>query len=150
MTDSDVHRTRAVTPTRGRDGDTHAQVVRSEEHLQVTTETVPVGRVRVRKYAVTEEQTFVVPVTREEIAVDYEDIPEHEQTSDGNARLGADTYEVVRYEERVMITKQLVPVERVRLVRRVVTIDHIVTGQVRHELVDVEQVSADDDATPDR
>ena len=113
-------------------------VTRSEEHLRVTTEIVPVGRVRLRKYLVTEEQTFTVPVTREEVALDYADIPAHQQVAEPNAQLAADTYEVVRYEERVVLTVRRVAVERVRLVRRVLTIDHTVTGQVHHEVVDID------------
>lgn len=125
-------------------------MVLSEEHLLVAAETVPVARVRVRKYLVTEEQTFIVPITREEIAVDYEDIPEHDQVPDGAGPLTPDDIEIVRYEERVVITKRVVAVERVRLSRRVVTIDHAVVGQVRRELADIDQLHAaeDDTSTP--
>jgi stress response protein YsnF len=58
---------------------------------------------------------------------------------DAGGPLSEDVYEVVRYEERVVITKQLVPVERVRLIRRIVTTDQTVAGQVRSELIDIEQ-----------
>lgn len=122
-------------------------MIRSEEHLRVTTEIVPVARVRVRKYLVTEEQTFTVPVTREEIELDYEDVPASEQTPDRAGSLISDDLEVVRFEERVVVTKQVVAVERLRLVRRVVTVDRSVTGQVRRELIDVDQVHAGDDDT---
>ena len=117
-----------------------ASIVRSEEHLRVTTETVPAGRVRLRKYLVTEEQTFTVPVTREEIALDYEDLPEYEPVPDGSG-LSDGCLEVVRYEERVVVTLQRVAVERVRLVRRVVTVDQLVSGQVRREVVDLDHVA---------
>jgi len=46
----------------------------------------------------------------------------------------------VRYEERVVITKVLVPVERVRLVKQIVTSEQVVTGQVRAERIDVDVV----------
>jgi uncharacterized protein (TIGR02271 family) len=114
-------------------------MIRSEERLVVGVEIVPVARVRLRKYLVTEEQTFTVPVTREEVELDYAEIPLTEQVHDG-AGLVDDIVEVVRYEERVVVTKQVVAVERVRLVRRVVTADQVVTGQVRREQVDVDHV----------
>ena len=91
-----------------------------------------------RKYLVTEEQTFTVPVTREEVELDYAEIPPDRQVPDGTGSLVSDEVEVVRYEERVVVTKQVVAVERVRLVRRVVTADQVVTGQVRREVVDID------------
>ena len=93
---------------------------------------------RLRRHLVTEEQTFTVAVTREEVTVDHEELPPGEQVPDGGA-LSEDSYEMIRYEDRVVITTQRVAVERVRLVRRVVTVDHTVTGQVRREVVDVDQ-----------
>lgn len=128
-------------------GDAGYVVTRAEERMRVTTETVPVARIRVRKRLVTEQQTFTVPVTREEITLDYEDIPEHDQTPDGTGPLTPDDVEVIRYEERVVITKQFVAVERVRLVRRVVTVDHTVVGQVHRELVDIDQLGSPGDDT---
>jgi hypothetical protein len=61
-----------------------------------------------------------------------------EQIPDG-ARLLGDIVEVVRYEERVVVTKQVVAVERVRLVRRVITAEQVVGGQVRREVVDLDR-----------
>ena len=141
-TDSD-HRDPAVV-----DGPGHDPVVTlSEERLRVATEIVPVGRVRLRRHLVTEEQTFTVAVTREEVTVDHEELPAGEQVPDGGA-LSEDSYEMIRYEDRVLVTTQRVAVERVRLVRRVVTVDHTVTGQVRREVVGL--VDVDDLAGVDR
>ena len=145
MSNDDVRRTRAATTDRNPTSD--ASIVRSEERLLVATETVPVARVRLRKYLVTEERTFTVPVTREEVELDYADVPEHAQVPDG-AALTSDDLEVVRYEERVVVTKEVVAVERVRLVRRVVTADQLVTGQVRRELVEVDRLDGRGDGTP--
>ena len=141
----------AAAATRSHDG----AMTRSEERLRISSETVAVGRVRLRKYLVTEQQTFTVAVTREEIALDHEDIPEHDQVPDGTGPLGPDDVELVRYEERVVITKEVVPVERIHLMRRVVTADHSVVGEVRRELIDVDQVDvhqveAGDAAAPGR
>ena len=149
MSDSDGRRIQ--TAASGRDGhaDGHADgsMIRSEERLQVTTEIVPAGRIQLRKYLVTEEQTFTVPVTREESAVDYEEIPDYERVPDGTDTLSDGYVEVVRHEERVVVTKQVVAVERVRLVRRVVTAGRTVTGQVRREVVDVHQLDVSSPGT---
>ena len=139
---SDNHARRHPAATTDHDPTPDGSITRSEERLAVRSETVPVARVRLRKYLVTEEQTFTVPVTREEIELDYDDIPKHDQVADGAGQLAPDEIELIRYEERVVITKQVVAVERVRLTRRVVTIDHTVAGQVRREIVDVDHVAA--------
>ena len=138
MRNNDVRRSRAATtdPDPTSDG----SVVRSEERLVVATETVPVARVRLRKYLVTEEQTFTVPVTREEIELDHAEIPPERQVPDGGGPLVSDEVEVIRYEERVVVTKQVVAVERVRLVRGIVTAEQVVTGQLRREVVDVDHL----------
>jgi uncharacterized protein (TIGR02271 family) len=122
-------------------------MIRSEEHLVVGAEIVPVARVRLRKYLVTEQQTFTVPVTRKEIELDYDEVPAAEQVPDGTGPLSADIVEIVRYEERVVVTKQVVAVERVRLVRHVATADQVVTGQVRREQIDVDHVETPDTPT---
>ena len=149
MSDSDGRRIRTAAPDRDgyAVGRADGSMIRSEEYLQVTTEIVPAGRIRLRKYLVTEEQMFTVPVTREEIAVDYEDIPDHDRVPDETDTLSDGCVEVVRYEERVVVTKQVVAVERVRLVRRVVTAGRSVTGQVRREVVDVDQLDVSSEGT---
>ena len=144
MSTNDVRRPRATTD---QDATLDGSVLRSEERLRVAVETVPVARVRLRKYLVTEEQTIVVPVTREEIELDYSDVPAHAQVPDGAGPLAPGELEIVRYEERVVVTKQVVAVERVRLTRRVVTADHTVAGQVRRERVDVDRVGPPETGT---
>jgi uncharacterized protein (TIGR02271 family) len=118
-------------------------MVRTEERLRVLTDTVVTGRVRVRKYLVTEERTFTVEVTREEISVEHEEVPPAERTAlppdDPGAPLAEQVLELVRHEERVVVTKEVVPVERVRVTRRVVTKPEIVRGVVRREVLDVQQ-----------
>src|SRR5918993_2295602 len=49
-------------------------MTRSEEELQVGTETRERGRARLRKYVTTEQQTVTVPVQREEVRVEREPI----------------------------------------------------------------------------
>jgi uncharacterized protein (TIGR02271 family) len=118
-------------------------MVRTEERLRVLTDTVVTGRVRVRKYLVTEERTFTVEVTREEISVEHEEVSPAERTAlpadDPGTPLAEQVLELVRHEERVLVTKEVVPVERVRVVRRVVTEPEVVRGVVRREVLDVQQ-----------
>lgn len=115
--------------------------VRHEEQLRVRTETVVTGRVRVRRYAVTERRTFTVDVTREEISIVHEPVdggPAGEPGEPGEG-LSEEVLELVRHEERVVISKEVVPVERVRVVRRVVTRPQEVHGEVRRDVVDVQE-----------
>jgi stress response protein YsnF len=122
-------------------------VVRHEEQLGVVVDTAVVGRVRVRKYTVTEERTFTVSVTREEVSIEQEDVPAAEQVvmaaGEPGAELGDQALEIVRYEERVVVTKEVVPVERIRVVRHVVTEPQVVRGVVRREVVDVREDRTD-------
>ena len=54
------------------DGD--RTMTRSEERLNVGTEQVETGHVRLRKYVVTEEQQVTVPVRHEEVRIEREPI----------------------------------------------------------------------------
>jgi stress response protein YsnF len=47
-------------------------MVRSEERVSVGTERMPTERVRLKRYTVTEQETVTVPVTHEEVRVEYE------------------------------------------------------------------------------
>jgi hypothetical protein len=49
-------------------------MTRSEEELRVGTETRDRGRVRLRKYVITEEVTQTVPVRREEVRLEHEPV----------------------------------------------------------------------------
>ena len=117
-------------------------VIRSEERLRVATETVAVGRARLVKYVVTEDVTYTVPVSREEVRLEVEHFPEHESLPGATAPAPG-VLEVVRHEEQVSIIKQVVAVERVRLVTRVHTVDQVVAAAIRAERVDVEQGGLD-------
>lgn len=77
-----------------------------------------------------------MPVRREEVHVEYDTLPEHEQLTTAMPP-SDEVHEIVRYEEQVVATTRTVPVERVRLVRRVVTTDQVVTAQVRAERLDL-------------
>lgn len=114
-------------------------MTRSEERLNVGTERVETGRARLRKYVVTENQQVEVPVTREEVRVEREPITDanRDQALDGPA-LSEEEHEVVLHEERPVVEKETVPVERVRLDAETVTGTETVDEDVRKERIDVD------------
>ncbi|MFD3747155.1 DUF2382 domain-containing protein [Nocardia sp. NPDC058633] len=116
---------------------TDDSMVRSEEQLRVDTETEEVGTARLRKYVVTEEQTFKVPVTHEEVHIEREPI-----TGDrtGRTTIGEDEREVTLHADQVHVQKEAVPVERVRLAVDEVTDEQTVSDTVRKERVETEGV----------
>ncbi|GIF43961.1 PRC and DUF2382 domain-containing protein [Actinoplanes xinjiangensis] len=114
-------------------------MTRSEERLNVGTETEQVGRARLRKYVVTEQQQVSVPVSREEIRLEREPI------TDGNrdaaytgAEITESEHEVTLHAERPVVNTETVPVERVRLGKETVTEQQTVGGQVRKERIEAD------------
>jgi uncharacterized protein (TIGR02271 family) len=131
-------------PTTGHDTsgpETDNAMTRSEEQLNVGTERVAAGKARLRKYVVTENVTTTVPVSREEVRVEREPITDANR---GEALSGGDItseeHEVELTQERVVVDKEVVPVERVRMDVETVTEDQQVSEEVRKE-----QIEADGD-----
>jgi uncharacterized protein (TIGR02271 family) len=116
----------------------------SEERLKVGREKEASGKVRLRKYVVTEQQNVTVPVTREEVRLEREPITE---ANVADATSGPDfaerEAEVTVYEERPVVEKEAVPVERVRLSKEQVTEDRQVSEEVRKERIDTEGLTDD-------
>jgi uncharacterized protein (TIGR02271 family) len=114
-------------------------MTRSEERLNVGTETRESGRARLRKYVVTEQETVTVPVSREEVRIEREPITDANR---GEALAGPaiseEEHEVVLREERPVVEKEAVPVERVRLDTETVTEQQQVTEEVRKEQIDTD------------
>ncbi|MGI8668011.1 MAG: PRC and DUF2382 domain-containing protein [Jatrophihabitans sp.] len=112
-------------------------MTRSEEQLQVGTEKVEGGRARLRKYIVTENVTQTVPLQHEEGRIEREPITD---TNRDAAMSGGDIteeeHEVILTAERPVVTKETVPVERVRLSTESVTEQHEVNETVRKEQID--------------
>ncbi|WP_410607582.1 DUF2382 domain-containing protein [Amycolatopsis sp. lyj-109] len=108
-------------------------MTRSEERLNVGTEQVKTGHVRLRKYVVTEEQQVTVPVRHEEVRVEREPITR----GDGTAEIGEAEQEVVLHAEKPVVRKETVPVERARLRTETVTDEQTVSGKVRKEQFEV-------------
>ncbi len=114
-------------------------MTRSEEKLHVGTEREATGRVRLRKYVVTENVTKTVPVRREEVRLEREPITDANR---GDALSGPaiseEEHEVILHEERPVVEKETVPVERVRLDKDTVTDERTVTEEVRKEEVELD------------
>ena len=119
--------------------DTDSAMTRSEEQLRVGTEQVTTGKARLRKYVVTENVTKTVPVSHEEVRIEREPITDANR---GDAVSGGDItseeHEVELTEERVVVDKETVPVERVRMDVDTVTGEEQVTEEVRKEQIDAE------------
>jgi len=114
-------------------------MTRSEEHLRVGTEKVDAGRVKLRKYVVTEQQSVEVPVSREEVRVEREPITDANRADAlSGAEITEEEHEVVLHEERPVVATEAVPVERVRLGTETVTEKETVSGEVRKERVEVD------------
>jgi uncharacterized protein (TIGR02271 family) len=132
----------AATESEGRDvagATTDDAMTRSEEELHVGTASRERGRVRLRKYVVTEEVQQTVPVRREEVRVEREPITDAniDRATDGPA-ISEEEHEVVLHEEEVVTEKRAVPKERVRLDKDVITEEQQVSEEVRKEQIDVD------------
>ncbi|MDR6988355.1 uncharacterized protein (TIGR02271 family) [Paenarthrobacter nitroguajacolicus] len=126
---------------RGRDDDA---MTRSEERLNVGTEKQATGRARLRKYITTENVTTTVPVQREEVRLEREPITD---ANAGDAMSGPELteseHEVTLHEERPVVDKETVPVERVRLEKDTVTDEVQVDEEVRKERIETEGTGPD-------
>ena len=127
---------------------TDEAMTRSEEHLQVGTQKTEAGRAKLRKYVTTETETVNVPVTKERVTLEREPITDGNvgQAMDGPA-ISEEEHEVVLTEERPVVAKEAVPVERVRMGKEAVTEDVTVSEEVRKEQIDADGVYPDDAAT---
>lgn len=112
-------------------------MIRSEERLNVGTESQPAGTARLRKYVVTEDVHTTVPVEHDEVRVEREPIS---TANRGNARadIGAAEREMPLRAERPVVSKDQVPVERVRLAKDEVVENRPIDEQVRREQVDAD------------
>ena len=110
-------------------------LIRSEERLNVTTARVQGGWVRLEKFLVTETKTITVEVTHEEVRLVSEPTGAGGAASDLGAQKNQARWMYVSREE-VVVTKRVVPVERVRLEVYPVTEQRQVSDEVRKEQID--------------
>jgi uncharacterized protein (TIGR02271 family) len=128
--------------TTGRDTSgptTDDAMTRSEEELHVGTERHEAGRVRLRKYVVTEEETRTVPVSHEEVRIEREPITDaNVDAARSGPEISEEEHEVILHEEEPVVAKKVVPKERVRLDTENVTEERQVTEEVRKERIEAE------------
>ncbi len=117
--------------------DANGEIIRSEEQLNVDKERVESGQVRLRKYVVHETETVEVPVEREEVRVTREPISEADRANfAGN--IGEQEASVTLHEDRVNVSKESVPVEKVSLDKDVVRETEQVTEDVAKERIETD------------
>jgi uncharacterized protein (TIGR02271 family) len=114
-------------------------MTRSEEELRIGTEKREAGRVRLRKYVTTEQQTKTVPVTKEQVRVEREPITDanRDQAMSG-PEITESEHEVTVTEEEPVVEKRAVPKERVRLEKDAETEQREVSEDVRKEQIEVD------------
>jgi len=141
--ETDEYRSRAdVAGTVGQDTsgpNTDDAMTRSEEELTVAKTERETGRARLRKWIETEHQTQQVPVSREEVVVEREPITDANiGAAMSGPELSEEEHEVVLTEEEVVAQKEVVPKERVRLDKAVVTETETVSEDVRKERIELD------------
>jgi uncharacterized protein (TIGR02271 family) len=112
-------------------------LVRQEERLQVGIEQLETGRVRLHKYVDVENIEQPVHLFHEEY--DIERVPlSAEDQNRISSDLAEGELELVLHEERPVLRKERVAVERIRLRPRRVEEDTTVRDQVRRERIEIE------------
>jgi uncharacterized protein (TIGR02271 family) len=107
-----------------------------EERLQATTEQVQTGEVDLRKEVVTEQQTFDVPITHEEVYIERRaGSGQVSDTSIGEC----EAIRVPVSAEQVNVAKQAVQTGEVSVGKRAVQESQQVTDTVRHEEARIER-----------
>lgn len=131
--------TERTTTTAGRSNADDA-MTRSEERLHVGVVKKPSQLVRLRKHIVTENVTQTVPVTTERVRVEREPITDANRgPAMSGAELSEEEHEMTLNEEQVVVDKQVVPKERVRVDKTTVTEDQQISEELRKEQIDMEQ-----------
>ena len=130
----------SYTPGEGHDTsgpNTDSAMTRSEEQLHVGKETVQTGTARLRKYIVTENVTQTVPVSHEEVRLEREPITgANRDAAMSGGDLTEEEHEVTLTQERVVVSKETVPVERVKLSTETVAGEETVDETLRKEQID--------------
>lgn len=116
-------------------------MVRSEEELHVTTKRRAVERVRLRKHVVTEYVEQTVPVRREELRLEREAITGQNPEGTGeDPEVADEAHEIILYAEEVVIEKRVVPRERVRISKELITEERVVAEELRKERIETDGV----------
>ncbi|HUA28071.1 MAG TPA: YsnF/AvaK domain-containing protein [Streptosporangiaceae bacterium] len=120
----------------GRDGHRGADfLIRTEERVDVGTEMRESGRARMHKYVDTEPVERTVHAYHEEYDIERVPISAEEQV---RGEIGDAELEIILHEERPVLRKQAVAVERVRIKIRRVEEDRTLRDEIRKERVEIE------------
>ncbi|MGP6173125.1 PRC and DUF2382 domain-containing protein [Corynebacterium sp. A21] len=133
------------TPGRAAHPQETGELTRSEEQLRIAKDRETTGQARLRKYVVHDTETVEVPVEREEAHVERTPI-NPEDAANLRDDIAEGEASVTLHEERVRVTKESVPVEKVKLAKETVTDSETVTEDVAREEIETDGV-ADPDAT---
>jgi uncharacterized protein (TIGR02271 family) len=132
----------ATEPTEPTEPTTDTAMTRSEEELRVGMRERETGRVRLRKYVVTEHVQQTVPVRREEVRLEREPITDaNRDRATAGPEISEEEHEVVLHEEQLVVDKRVVPTERVRLAKDTITDEQQISEDVRKEQIDVDNES---------
>ena len=127
-------------------GSAHAPVemVRWREDLQVTAapQERTVGTVRVRKYVTVEDFTGTIPIEYETVQVIREPVTAQEAALLAPADIAELTQEVELHTQEALVTRRMVPIERVRLQISRVTGEATINDTLRSEHFEVDEPSA--------
>lgn len=110
-------------------------MTRSEEQVDIGVERVEAGRARLHKYVDSEDFEEMVTLRHEELDIERRPVEEGE---DLEAEIAEDEEVFTLYEERVVVTKQRVPVERVHVRKRMVSHEEQVQGTRLSERIELE------------
>ncbi len=121
------------------DGRADEAITRSEEELRIGLERSERGRVRLRKYVVTEQVTKTVPVRREVLRVEREPITEPSRPGTlPESAISEEEHEVLLYAEEPIVEKRVVPKERVRLHTELVEDQREISAELRKEQIETD------------
>jgi len=127
-------------------------MTRSEQRLRTGTERVETGRARLRKWVETEQVEVPVTVQREKARLETEPITDaNRDDALSGPELSEEEHEVTLTEERPVVAKETVPVERARLTKDVEADTETVREEVARERIAAEgDVAGDIDLTRDQ
>ncbi|WP_342671208.1 PRC and DUF2382 domain-containing protein [Streptomyces lushanensis] len=123
------------------------ELIRSEEQLHISTEEHEIGHARLRKVVVTESVSTSVPLSHEEVRVIHEAIAPEDRSRMGRSPISEAQTEVTLHAEQPVISKETIPVERVRMETEKVTEQKEVSADVRKERIEYD---TDQTGRPDR
>ena len=110
-------------------------MTRSEEQVDLGVERVETGRARLHKYVDNENFEETVTLRHEELDIERRPVEEGE---DFEADIAEDEEVFTLYEERVVVAKHQVPVERVHVRKRMVSHEERVQGTRLSERIELE------------